>query len=84
MNKIVERIKKEFTNTPDLKVKEIKLNLFKTIYVVFIETICDGKNKLFRQYYSPQDIPMMVLKEKFGIDKAREFCNIHGLWENNI
>ncbi|MBR6722209.1 desulfoferrodoxin FeS4 iron-binding domain-containing protein [bacterium] len=53
-------------------------------YIQFIETICDGKNKLFRQYYSPQDIPMMVLKEKFGIDKAREFCNIHGLWENNI
>lgn len=42
MNKIVEKIKKEFKNTPDLKIKEIKINLLKKIYVVFIETICDG------------------------------------------
>ena len=41
MNKIVERIKLEFAKTPDLKVKEIKVNLLKKIYVVFIETICD-------------------------------------------
>lgn len=42
MNKIVERIKKEFENTPDLKIKEIKINLLQTIYVAFIETICDS------------------------------------------
>jgi len=39
MNKIVNRIKKEFINTPDLIIKEIKINLFKTIYVVFLETV---------------------------------------------
>ena len=42
MNKIVERIQKEFKNTPDLKIKEIKVNLFKSIYVIFLETICSG------------------------------------------
>lgn len=42
MNKIVERIKNEFDKTPDLKIREIKVNIFKTIYVVFIETVCDG------------------------------------------
>ena len=41
MNKIVERIKKEFDKTPDLKVKEIRINLLKTIYVVFIETVVE-------------------------------------------
>ena len=42
MNKIVERIKIEFSKTPDLKIKEVKINLLKTIYVVYIETICDS------------------------------------------
>ena len=39
MNKVVARIQKEFTKTPDLIIKEIKLGLFKTIYVVFLETV---------------------------------------------
>ena len=53
-------------------------------YIQFIETIADGKNKVCRQYFTPQDVPIMVLKEKMGIQKAREFCNIHGLWENSL
>lgn len=42
MNKIVTRIQKEFTKTPDLIIKEIKVNLFKTIYIVFLETVSSG------------------------------------------
>ena len=42
MNKIVERIKLEFKNNPDLKTKEIKLNVFKKIYIMYLESICDG------------------------------------------
>ena len=53
-------------------------------YIQFIETIFDEKNKVTRQYFSPQELPIMVLKEKIGLEKAREFCNIHGLWENFI
>ena len=45
MNKIVERIKSEFSKTPDLKIKEIRINLLKNIYVVYLETICDS-NKI--------------------------------------
>ncbi len=45
MNKIVERIKSEFSKTPDLDIKEIKISPFKNIYVVFLETICDS-NKI--------------------------------------
>ncbi len=51
-------------------------------YIQFIETISDKKNHTELQYYTPQDIPIMVLKDKFGLEKARAFCNIHGLWEN--
>ena len=53
-------------------------------YIQFIETISDGKNNVCRRYFSPQDLPIMVLKEQIGLEKAREFCNIHGLWENFI
>ena len=42
MNNIVKRIKEDFTKTPDLKIKEIKKNLISSIYVIFIETVCDG------------------------------------------
>jgi len=44
MNKIVERIKKEFEKNPDLKIKKIKLNLIKKIYICYLETICDSNN----------------------------------------
>ena len=42
MNKIVERLKNEFALVPDFKVKEIKVSIFKTIYVCFIETVSSG------------------------------------------
>ncbi len=42
MNPIVARLKDEFTNVPDFKIKEIKIGLKKTIYVCFIETVCSG------------------------------------------
>lgn len=50
-------------------------------YIQFVETISKDKNNVELQYFTPQDIPIMVLKDKLGIEKARAFCNIHGLWE---
>lgn len=45
MNKLIKKIKKEFKNTPDLNVKEIKINLIQKVFIVYIETICDS-NKI--------------------------------------
>lgn len=45
MSDIVKRIKNEFNKTPDLKIKEIKINLIKKVYIIYIETICDS-NKI--------------------------------------
>lgn len=45
MNKIVARIKNEFSKTPDLIVKEININLLNTIYVIYLETV-SGSNKV--------------------------------------
>lgn len=45
MNKIIERIKKEFNKTPDLIVKEININILNTIYVIYLETV-SGSDKV--------------------------------------
>ncbi len=42
MNKIITRLQKEFKDIPDFKIKEIKINLIKSIYVVFLETVCSS------------------------------------------
>ena len=42
MKNLIKRIQNEFNNIPDLKIKEIKINLIKKIYVLYIETICDS------------------------------------------
>ncbi len=38
-NKIIKRLKKEFTSVPDLTIKKIKISLFTTVYVAYIETV---------------------------------------------
>ena len=51
-------------------------------YIMFIEAISDNQNRITRQYLHPDENPQMQFK---NIDEekilAREFCNIHGLWE---
>ncbi len=37
--KIVQRIQNEFSKTPDLIIKKIKLSLFDTVYVLYLETV---------------------------------------------
>ena len=43
--KIVDRIKEEFKNTPDLIIKKVKLSLFDTVYVLYLETV-SSSNKV--------------------------------------
>ena len=45
MNKIVTRIKKEFSKSPDLIIKEININFFNTIYIIYLETV-SSSNKV--------------------------------------
>lgn len=45
MNKIVARIKNEFSKTPDLIIKEINLNILNTIYIIYLETV-SGSDKV--------------------------------------
>lgn len=52
-------------------------------YIQFVETISKDKDETSLKYYSPLDLPIKILREKFGPTRARAFCNIHGLWEGN-
>lgn len=38
-NKVIKRIQEEFKDNPDLIIKKIKLSLFDTVYVVYLETV---------------------------------------------
>ena len=45
LNKIINRVKKEFTHNSDLIIKTINVRILKTIYIVFMETLCNS-NKI--------------------------------------
>ena len=42
INKIVLKLQRDFKDVADLKIKEMKISTFKSIYVVYIETICSS------------------------------------------
>lgn len=50
-------------------------------YIMFIETISEDRNTANLQYLKPGMEPKMILEKKLGKTTAREFCNLHGLWE---
>lgn len=50
-------------------------------YIMFIETISEDRNHVNLEYLHPGNEPKMILEKKIGKTLAREFCNIHGLWE---
>ncbi len=52
-------------------------------FIMFIEAISPERDQVQRQYLYPDDEPKMVLEKYAGKMLAREFCNIHGLWEAN-
>lgn len=39
MNKIIERIQNEFSETPDLIIRKININLTKYVYIAYLETV---------------------------------------------
>lgn len=49
-------------------------------YIEWIEVIADGKS--YRQFLNPGDKPEAVFEIEAEKIKAREYCNIHGLWKN--
>jgi superoxide reductase len=48
-------------------------------YIEWIEVIADGK--AYRQFLKPGEAPESVFKIEAKTITAREYCNVHGLWE---
>jgi superoxide reductase len=48
-------------------------------YIEWIEILLD--NKAYRQFLHPGQAPEAFFNMPAGGVKAREFCNVHGLWE---
>ena len=65
----------------EIRVGEVLHPMEDNHYIMFIEAISEDKNNIQLKYLHPYEEPKMVLKEKFGKTVAKEFCNIHGLWQ---
>jgi len=48
-------------------------------YIEWIEVIADGR--AYRQFLKPGGAPEATFEIKAESIKAREYCNIHGLWK---
>lgn len=64
-----------------IKVGSIAHPMIDVHYIEWIELICEKCNKVQRQYLKPGDAPEATFKCAAEKIKAREYCNIHGLWE---
>lgn len=53
-------------------------------YIEYIELFIDGE-KVDTKSLNPGDIPIVVFEVKKGKEVfAREFCNLHGLWQGEL
>ena len=51
-------------------------------YIEFIEAISPDGRYMKRKFLHPHEEPVMEFKCDCDKIKARELCNIHGLWSN--
>ncbi|MBN2135419.1 MAG: desulfoferrodoxin [Acidobacteria bacterium] len=59
-------------------VGEVQHPMEETHWIEWIELEADGKS--YRQFLNPGDKPEAVFMIEAKKVKAREFCNLHGLW----
>ena len=50
-------------------------------YIEFIELICEKCGQVQRKYLKPGDKPEAIFKTDAEKVMAREYCNLHGLWQ---
>ena len=72
---------KNENNGDEVRVGEVLHPMTDEHYIMFIETVSEDKNYVQLQYLHPGQEPKMILENKLGKTLAREFCNLHGLWE---
>lgn len=72
---VIEKIRGGFK----VKIGSIPHPMEQQHYIEFIEIIAD--NKVYKVYLNPGDAPEVEFKINAEKIKAREYCNIHGLWK---
>jgi len=69
----------ELDNGIKVKVGSIPHPMEEKHYIEWVEVLLDGK--VYRQFLRPGQAPEAVFHVAAGSVRAREYCNIHGLWE---
>lgn len=64
-----------------VKVGSVAHPMTEAHYIEWIELICNKCGKVQRKYLKPGDAPEAVFASDSDSITAREYCNLHGLWE---
>ena len=62
-----------------VKVGSVAHPMEQTHYIEWIEVIADGK--AYRKFLNPGEAPEATFEIKTEKVTAREYCNLHGLWQ---
>ena len=64
-----------------VKVGSVAHPMLEAHYIEWIELVCTECGKVMRKHLKPGDAPEAVFETKAEKVIAREYCNLHGLWE---
>lgn len=64
-----------------VKVGSVAHPMLDAHYIEWIELVCTECGKIMRKHLKPGDAPEAVFETKAEKVIAREYCNLHGLWE---
>lgn len=64
-----------------VKVGSVAHPMTEAHYIEWIELICNKCGKVQRKYLKPGEAPEAVFASDSDSVTAREYCNLHGLWE---
>lgn len=70
-------------NVDVIRVGEVPHPMEKEHYIEWIEVIFNGRGS-YRVFLKPGELAECELNFINEIKEVRAFCNIHGLWKNNI
>ena len=64
-----------------VKVGSVAHPMIDAHYIEWVELICEKCGKVQRKYLKPGDAPEAEFESKSDKVLAREYCNLHGLWQ---
>lgn len=65
----------------EIRVGEVLHPMLEEHHIMFIQAISEDKNSSQLKFLHPNEEPKMLSDELSPNMIAREYCNIHGLWE---